>query len=863
MDRGFDAGRADDPGLTWSEAAAAAPGDQGAARHEPHDGLTIQAATPSVRCTVVGSQGARPTRGRAGHRGRPRPPRDALRGLVALAMLGWISAGAAPAPSSPHPTPPRARAGIRQEAAAIVPIPLPGPPTAVLLASPTVGFVAANDRLYRTGDGGRSWQPVFSHCAEEQMAGLPCGDRLTAFAALGGAAILTAARGVDGIWRSGDGGRTWRLHVLSGPVWQGPWMAGGAAYIAVEAPRPPRAVPGGAVTLERSTDGQRWTAVGSIPARDPVPGSASGTLSGVTVLAGGVWAASYPADQCSRPSGLAVSTDSGRHWRGTGTALYGAGVPVSADTSRWVMGGPACAAAAPRFAQGLFVSDDAGHAWRAAILRPGLGPLAVSPRGALAPAQRVTFAASPGALMGSGHLIVTIATIAFANRADGVAVGGYDVGAGALATAALHSPVGASGTLALVTADGGATWALDAVPGGPVMGEASCAGVGTCLLASPASTLGLLLTSRGGEPPLLRRLQAAWADTPPTPAAPTGDLAAAACPSLELCRAVGIATPLGAGPTRPLVETWRAGGLGASVLPMSGGLTAIACPAPTRCLAVGASGRRPLALRLDGTTWTPTAVPVPPLALVATLGAVSCAGTRFCLSLGEQGIGSGPTVRDAFVAEAFDGSRWHIVPAPGGLPTGLSEQYLACPAIDDCYAVGAPGTGLSARPLLQHFNGHAWTTEASAAPGLASQLDAIACAGPTTCRAVGWQERQGLQSSLVEELDPVNRRWLVIPSPNLSLNLDSLRGVACTGPFFCLAAGQTLLSAAGRPYAFLIAGAGGRWVDLPISAPEWADPAAVACASRAGEVRCLAVGAISAPTPTGAGSVLTVAVSGG
>jgi hypothetical protein len=95
-----------------------------------------------------------------------------------------------------------------------------------------------------------------------------------------------------------------------------------------------------------------------------------------------------------------------------------------------------------------------------------------------------------------------------------------------------------------------------------------------------------------------------------------------------------------------------------------------------------------------------------------------------------------PAYRDTTLAERWNGSRWHIIPAPS--PTHASVfSGVSCPSPTVCVAVGSSANG--ARTLAERWNGVRWTVQRTPNIGHIgySALTAVSCATAANCMAVG------------------------------------------------------------------------------------------------------------------------------
>jgi hypothetical protein len=152
---------------------------------------------------------------------------------------------------------------------------------------------------------------------------------------------------------------------------------------------------------------------------------------------------------------------------------------------------------------------------------------------------------------------------------------------------------------------------------------------------------------------------------------------------------------------------------------------------------------------LSGSTWAPTAPGEPSGVTVASLSAISCASTTFCVAIGEDEDSNG----SHGLLETLSGGSWTSVssPVPSGavsskisslasVSCGASGSCVA--ASGSCVAVGTYETSSYAVPsLIDTLASGSWTgTAAPAASGSSTTngLSAVSCATSTSCVAVGW-----------------------------------------------------------------------------------------------------------------------------
>ena len=191
----------------------------------------------------------------------------------------------------------------------------------------------------------------------------------------------------------------------------------------------------------------------------------------------------------------------------------------------------------------------------------------------------------------------------------------------------------------------------------------------------------------------------------------------------------------------------------AGTLPLaSGTLNAVAAFSPTAAWAVGSSAAGsgvPLIEQWDGTLWTP--VPSLP-GLSGASGAftaVSADAANDVWAVGEVLAAGGTSYTP--VIEHFDGTAWtQATPAAAGDNGGFSGVLARSPT--DVYAVGQYADSAGNLPLIEHWDGTQWTQMDTSALPAQGILDSIAVVGDGLW-AVGAQfDSDGVPSPLVASL---------------------------------------------------------------------------------------------------------------
>ena len=233
-------------------------------------------------------------------------------------------------------------------------------------------------------------------------------------------------------------------------------------------------------------------------------------------------------------------------------------------------------------------------------------------------------------------------------------------------------------------------------------------------------------------------------------------------------------------------------------------------------------------------TWS--IVPTPSPGFGATLLAVSCVTSTWCVAVGGS---------DSTLIEMFDGTSWLVAPSPG--LQGWVLESVSCASQTMCVAVGSTPTG--SQPLIETYDGVTWSlsTPAPSPAGAVSYLVGVSCASSSWCMAVGELFTScgvgcGTSGPLVETYD--GSGWSVAPSAN-DPGGAQLLGVSCTDRTFCVVVGLYVTGSVGDSQAQRLIetydGTGWSVEPIPYSYyPVHAfDLAAISCTSR---TYCMALG---------------------
>jgi hypothetical protein len=284
---------------------------------------------------------------------------------------------------------------------------------------------------------------------------------------------------------------------------------------------------------------------------------------------------------------------------------------------------------------------------------------------------------------------------------------------------------GHPGPTGLVEIWNGKKWNLKLVPSpaDAVFQAVSCVSKSRCTATG--------IDSRHGHGALVETWNGKrWKIQPNPESTNSSDLEGVSCASKTSCTAVGFFHKPGSG-DHALVEHWNGKhwkfqNNPASALRTSE-LTAVSCPSPSSCTAVGRTGAYPLVESWNGKTWT---MQHNPGHGGDSLFSISCAGAKSCQAVGAVALGAR---REGPFAEGWNGVKWWLEPtaSPAGAIGTLNGVF--CSSSTACMAVGDG-------PRAARWNGTHWSTLAVPKPiggGRSGELLSVSCPSVGRCIAVG------------------------------------------------------------------------------------------------------------------------------
>jgi hypothetical protein len=204
-----------------------------------------------------------------------------------------------------------------------------------------------------------------------------------------------------------------------------------------------------------------------------------------------------------------------------------------------------------------------------------------------------------------------------------------------------------------------------------------------------------------------------------------------------------------------------------------------------------------LSAHWDGSSWS--IVPTPSVGQNDLLLGGTCTSSSNCWAVGYSKNASG---RATTLIERWDGSSWNVVSSPNASPTASNNLFeVKCPSASECWAVGASGepgvngtfVGGTGSPLVEHWNGSAWTLVSAPTPTAAQSAFflGLSCVSTSDCWAVGSYSDTGrYYQTLIEHWNGAS--WLIVPSPSTLGPQDNyLNAAACASTSECWAVGYT------------------------------------------------------------------------
>jgi hypothetical protein len=216
----------------------------------------------------------------------------------------------------------------------------------------------------------------------------------------------------------------------------------------------------------------------------------------------------------------------------------------------------------------------------------------------------------------------------------------------------------------------------------------------------------------------------------------------------------------------------------------------VSCVTSVFCMKVGnpvtppgPGGNSAFAQEWNGTTWSPPlTLPTIPSATASQLSGVSCVTTSYCVAVGFVRFASaeGPLI------EQWNGSAWTIVSDATTSPPTLLNG-VSCLSVSFCMASGYVTSGV---PIADQWNGSTWTSTTLTTPSAITDGNgpfSVSCASPTECMMVGYGDAPSTQLPLVWSWN--GSMWASALLPLGTYSSGVMFSVSCAGASFCTAVG--------------------------------------------------------------------------
>jgi hypothetical protein len=306
--------------------------------------------------------------------------------------------------------------------------------------------------------------------------------------------------------------------------------------------------------------------------------------------------------------------------------------------------------------------------------------------------------------------------------------------------------VGGGANQTLVESWNGTSWSIVPSPNRGGFGELF--GV-SCASASACTAVGTSAPSATSPQNQDRTLAESWNGTTWS-IVPTSNphksrgydiLSSVSCVTAAFCAAVGSYGQAGA--SEPLTEIWNGSTWSAVPSPNKlddASLQGVSCGSAKACTAVGFQYHETVIESWNGRTWS--LVPSPGLTSNPQLSGVSCASAWACVAVGFYFDDSLDPPAGRTLAESGKGITWSVTPSPNpagiGVEAGLAG--VSCTSPRTCIAVGSADTGdiTSSSALIEAWNGTRWSIVPShPTRNAATLLYSVSCPSATMCMATG------------------------------------------------------------------------------------------------------------------------------
>ena len=181
------------------------------------------------------------------------------------------------------------------------------------------------------------------------------------------------------------------------------------------------------------------------------------------------------------------------------------------------------------------------------------------------------------------------------------------------------------------------------------------------------------------------------------------------------------------------------------------------------------------------------------------LDAVTCATASFCVAVGLQGAGAGGSP----LIEQWNGSAWSVVTGVTEPPSANNELTgVSCAGPSFCMAVGSTGAGA----LAEMWNGSTWTATTPAIPAALTSgvsLNSVSCLAANLCLTLGTGFNVSTPTVFGNQWNGASWSAVSAATPPVSgaSPAPKATGMDCVSATQCLAVGNTNTNTNGAPFA--------------------------------------------------------------
>jgi hypothetical protein len=273
------------------------------------------------------------------------------------------------------------------------------------------------------------------------------------------------------------------------------------------------------------------------------------------------------------------------------------------------------------------------------------------------------------------------------------------------------------------------------------------------------------------------------------------------------------------------------------------GLWDVSCPTATACIAVGTKTGGAIAETWNGTKWSLQTLATPEGGSNLTLYGVSCTSSSACTAVGSYVV-LGVTQP---LVERWNGSAWslQVATAIGG-STSTKLTKVSCASASFCMAVGRY-TKSGSKPYSSLWNGAEWTNWLMPeVGGKTTYMESISCPATTDCIAAGSYQKGASEEAVAAEYWN-GSEWSVMTisasgSPSRLNDVDCRHEMEEEEEQACLATGFYTSGSSTKPLAEIFTPETLAWTQQTLPTPAGLVSGTLTGAHCVAVVFCIAVG---------------------